>query len=193
MGNFTAIEVVTEGGEGATIDYYAKGLGLVKTIFQSGGMEVSSTLKSAEKDAARTQEIRLYYPDIQRDALYYVEKEVSYRTNDNTAGILEEAYKEAANDNPGVVLSTNAAIKSLTMDEENRVKVDLNEAFVTEMNAGAAYEAMIIRCIANTFGGYYNAESVILTVEGKPYESGHIKMEKGQSIPVKLEGTGGLN
>ncbi len=189
MRTYTAIEVVTEGGEGTTVDYYAKGIGLIKTIFRSGGMEVSSTLKSIEEDAAEVQTVRLYYPDIQTERIYYTDKEVTYRTNDDTAGILEEAYKGAVGDTLGVVVPTDAAIKSLALDGENRVRIDFNSAFVTDMNAGAGYEAMILQCIANTFGNYYQSEKVILTVEGKPYESGHIRMEEGRPLPVKLEGT----
>lgn len=188
IGSFTSIEVITEDSDDTTIDYYAKGIGLVKTIFQSSGMEVSSTLYSIEEDAARTQTIRFYYPDIDDGKVYYEEKEVSYRTNDDTGKILEEAYKGAVNESLGVVLTTDAAIKSLTLDEENRVRLDLNAAFSSDMNAGAAYEAMILQCIADTFGNYYNSEEVILTVEGKPYESGHIQMEEGQSISVEREG-----
>lgn len=188
MGTFPSIEVITEGTDGTTVDYYAKNIGLVKTIFRSGGMEVSSSLKSIEEDTARTQMIRLYYPDVQDGRIYYKEKEVAYRTNESTAKILEDAYKGAASEALGVVLSTGAAIKSLSLDEENRVRLDMNAAFISGMNAGAAYEAMILQCIADTFGNYYNSDKVILTVEGKPYESGHIKMAEGESIPVKLEG-----
>lgn len=188
MGSFSCIEVVTESNDSATIDYYAKDIGLVRTIFQSGGMEVSSTLKSMEEDAVRTEKIRLYYPDIDSGKLYYQEKEVTWRTNDDTAGILEEAYKEAVDEDFGAVLPTGAAIRSLSLDEDNKVRLDFNSAFLTDMNAGAAYESMILQCIANTFGNYYNSEGVILTIEGEPYESGHIKMEEDEAIPVKLEG-----
>ncbi len=193
LGSFTAIEVVTEGRDGINIDYYAKGIGLVKTIFQSGGMEVSSALESVTENTVRSQQIWFYYPDIQSGALYYVEKEVFFRTNDETAVILEEEYKGAVKGPLGVVFTTGTAIKSLVKDGGNRVRLDLNAAFVTEMNAGAAYETMIIQCIANTFGDYYHAESLILTVEGKPYESGHISMEEGQPVPVKLDGITGKN
>ncbi len=60
IGNFSCIEVITEGKNGMTIDYYAKDIGLVKTIFQSEGMEVSSTLMSMVEDAARKQTVRFY-------------------------------------------------------------------------------------------------------------------------------------
>ena len=188
MGVFTAIEVITEGDDSTIVDYYAKGIGLIKTIFQSGGMEVSSTLKSIEEDQARAETVRFYYPDIQTEEITYVESDVVWHTNDDTGKVLEEAYKGAVNEALGTVFTTGTAIRSLSLDEENKVRLDLNEAFVSEMNAGAAYEALILQCAAATFGNYYNSDQVILTIEGKPYESGHISMKEGESIPVRLEG-----
>jgi len=67
------------------------------------------------------------------------------------------------------------------------VYIDLNQAFLTEMNAGSGYEAMILQSIANTFGQYYNAQKVYLTIDNKLYESGHISMKKGEFIKVKVE------
>ena len=188
MGTYSAIEVTTEGKDSTNIDYYAKEIGLVKTVFRSGGMEVSSTLKSVENNTTRAQTVNFYYPDVQNDKIYYAARDIIYHTNENTGQLLEDAYKQAAKETYGVVMSTGAAIKSLTMDKDNKVRLDLNNAFVSEMNAGSGYEGMILQCIANTFGQYYNSSEVILTVEGKPYESGHIKMAEGQSMPVKYEG-----
>ena len=45
------------------------------------------------------------------------------------------------------------------------------------MNAGAGGENLILQSIVNTFGNYYG-EKVYLTVDNKPYESGHIVLEK---------------
>lgn len=189
LGTFDCIEVVTEGSESVTVDYYARGVGLVKTIFRSGGMEVSSTLQSIENDVARTEEIRFYYPDIEQDKIEWKKKEVAWRTNDDTAEVLENAYAEAAGEYFGASLLTGRTIKSLSLDEKNRVRLDMNASFTEAMNAGIAYETMILQSIANTFGNYFNSEEVILTVEGKPYESGHILMKEGESIRVKPEGT----
>jgi hypothetical protein len=184
LGTYACVEVLTENEDGVTIDYYARNIGLVKTIFQSGGMEISSTLKSMESDAARTEKVRFYYPDIEGDRIKSQDKEVTWHTNDDAAAVLESAYKEAVNENLGAVLPTGAAIKSLTLDEDNKVRLDMNAAFETGMNAGIAYETMILQCVADTFGNYYNSEEVILTVEGKPYESGHVVLEEGESIHV---------
>ena len=67
------------------------------------------------------------------------------------------------------------------------VYIDLNKAFLTEMNAGALYEKMILQSIANTFGQYYNSEKVVLTIDNKLYESGHIVMKKGQYLKVNYD------
>ncbi len=188
IGEFTAIEVVTEGSNGTSVDYYVRDIGLVKTIFRTEGLEISSTLKSIEEDQERAERIRFYYPDMKTGEIAYEESEVVWHTNDETAKVLEEAYKGTVNETFGTVFSTGTAIRSLSRDEENRVRLDLNRAFVSEMNFGAAYEALILQCAAATFGNYYNSDQVILTIEGKPYESGHIKMKEGESIPVRLEG-----
>lgn len=63
----------------------------------------------------------------------------------------------------------------------------LQQSLVSEMNAGAAYETMILQCITNTLGIYYGVKKVYLTVEGKPYSSGHIEMKKGVPFIVDLK------
>ena len=55
------------------------------------------------------------------------------------------------------------------------------------MNAGSSFEDMLLRCITNTFGLYYQKDNVIITIEGKPYESGHFKLEPGESYKVKID------
>lgn len=188
LGNFTCLEIVTEGRDGTTVHYYAKDIGLVKTIFRTGGMEVTSTLKSVEKDTARNQTVRIYIPDSEGGGIYYEERVVSYRTNDDTGRILETACKEAVNEAFGQILSDDTAVNSLALDEENRVRIDFNGSLTEDMNAAADLEAIILQCIADTLGYYYHADSVLLTVDGKPYQSEHIRLEAGQTIPVKLEG-----
>ncbi|MGI6748168.1 MAG: GerMN domain-containing protein [Anaerovoracaceae bacterium] len=187
MGKFKTVEVSTEGNDSITIDYYAKDIGLVKTIFQTEGMEVSSSLKSIEENSSNIQSVQFYYPD-ESGKIYYKTKQVPFRTNDRTANILEKAYKESVGETSGVVLTTNAAIKSLALDDGNKVRLDLNSDFLTEMNAGAAFETAILQCIANTFCHYYDAEELILTIEGKPYESGHIIMQENEAIRANYEG-----
>ena len=48
-GNYKAIEVSTEGPHGKTLEYYAKGIGLVKTLFNSEGIGGQFFFKSNRK------------------------------------------------------------------------------------------------------------------------------------------------
>ena len=63
-GNYKAIEVTTEGANDKTMDYYAKNVGLVKSVFVSEGNEVTSTLSKVEENVPLVQNVHYYYPNI---------------------------------------------------------------------------------------------------------------------------------
>jgi spore germination protein GerM len=67
------------------------------------------------------------------------------------------------------------------------VYVDFSKELISEMNAGAGYEAMILKSITNTLGEYYGVSKVYITVDSSPYSSGHILMEKGEYFSVDLK------
>lgn len=188
-GNYKAIEVTTEGKNGKTVDYYAKNVGLVKSVFNPGESEVSSTLSKIEENVELKKTVNFYYPNLNDEKIYYQAKELSFKTNDITKMILEKAYKDIVNEKFQKAFTTNTKINSLYLNKDNMVYIDLNSAFINEMNAGAMYEKMILQSVANTFGHYYDKDKVILTIDGKLYESGHILMKKGEFLKVSDEGT----
>jgi hypothetical protein len=65
-GSYQAVEVVTEGQDFTNTDYYAKGVGLVKTVYLSekDDTEVSSTLKQIITDTVRLESIQFFFPNI---------------------------------------------------------------------------------------------------------------------------------
>jgi hypothetical protein len=189
MGSYPCIEVTTENSDGSTsAQYYAKDVGLVKNVFSSGGEEVTSTLKSIEKDAARTQMIRLYFPDVKSGRIYYEEREVTFYTNDFTGKVFEAACRNAIKEGTGKTLSGEMLIKGLTLGDDGTVRADFSASLTAETDAVPDYEVLILQCIADTLGYYFNSDRVILTVEGKPYQSKQVNMTEGQAIPVKLDG-----
>ncbi|MGJ7922640.1 GerMN domain-containing protein [Neobacillus sp. LXY-4] len=188
-GNYQALEVTTESDNDKTIDYYAKNIGLVKSVFISGGNEITSTLSKIEENVPLIQNINFYYPNINDGKIYYKSKPVSFYTNDITRKVVAEAYKQAANNQVGIVFSANTMINSLYLNKDQHVYIDLNQKFIDEMVAGAGYEGMILQSIANTFGQYYNSERVYITIDNKLYESGHISMKKGEYLKVQFENT----
>jgi len=187
-GAYPAVSVVTEGSGGKSTDYYAKDIGLIMTVDESENIKILSTLEYIEYNVPFVQSIRFYYPNINDGRLYYRDHSISFSTNDISRKKLEAAYKELSEGETGKVFSANTEINSLYLNDDGMVYLDLNGKFLTEMNAGSGYEAMILQCLANTFASYYGAEKLVLSIDGKPYESGHIVLGKGDYLSVKTDG-----
>lgn len=182
QGNVNAIEVTTKNSQGTTIEYYAKDKGLVKTINKGEGYEVSSTLSQIENNVPLIQTVTLFYPDI--DGINYntIDVPVTFNTNDEPKDVIEQTVKDLSAYN---IFSANTKINELYYRlEDNSVHIDLSENFVTDMSAGAGFEMMILTSIANTLGTYYGVQEVYLTIDGNPYESGHILLNEGESLTV---------
>ncbi|WP_414838730.1 GerMN domain-containing protein [Carnobacterium sp. TMP28] len=188
VGTFDALEVTTQGAEDKEVSYYALNIGLIKSVFSSDSYTVSSTL-SEINEIPLTQTIRFYYPNSDGATLSYMDKQVAFKTNDVTRKRIEAVYKEVPNDQVGNVLSKNTKILSLYLNKDGYVYVDFSKELISEMNAGTAFETMIIQSLVNTIGGYYNVNEVYLTVAGKPYSTGHIQMEKGETFKVTNKNT----
>ena len=184
---FKTIEVTTEGKLEKTIENYATNIGLVKSVFTSKGNEISSTLSKIENNVSLSQTLEFYYPNIKADKINFSNIKLSFNTNSIAKIEIEKAYKNLPKGNIGKVLSSNVKIKSLYLNKDNMVYVDFTKEFVSEMNAGAGYEGMILKSITNTLGRYYRVKKVYLTVESVPYASGHIVFKKGEAIIVNLK------
>jgi hypothetical protein len=188
-GDYTALEVTTEGTDSTIVQYYAKDVGLVKSVFVSGDAQIVSALSRIETDVPFTQMVRFYYPNIEDSRIYWTARAIDFYTNASNAEVLAAAYKEDVPTQMGTVFSEGTAINDLYLDNNGMVHIDLTTDFVSEMNAGGEFEAMILQAVADTFGNYYNAEKVMLTVEGAPYSSGHFMFEADEYLTADLAST----
>ena len=187
LGTYKTIEVTTEGKDYKNTDYYALNIGLVKTVYDSNGTTVTSSLSKIEENSKFVQNINFYYPNVSEDKIYFVSKNISFNTNDITKLKFEKVFKESVANKLERVLSPNVKINSLYLGKDNIVYVDFSKEFVSQMNAGSGYELMILQSITNTLGEYYGVNKVYITIENKPYESGHILMKKGETFSVNTE------
>lgn len=187
MGTYPALEVTTESEDSKVLDYYSPSIGLIKSIFVSGDMEVVSELNEIKTNSPYTQMIEIYYPDVD-EKLYPDQLTVEYQTNEVTRIVLEEALKKHMEKSSYLpLISNNTMINSLYLGDDQIVYVDFSDEFVTEMNAGSGYEQLILQGITNTLGNYYGVNKVYITLEGKPYESGHVLMKKGETFEVDMD------
>lgn len=187
LGSFEALEVTTEYEDSITKDYYAPGVGFIKSIFTTeNDYEVTSTLKAMNKTPL-IQDISLFYPN-QDEKIYVYRESITFHTNDITRLVLEKTIKDKVIKNEELpLMGINTKINSMYLGKDMIVYIDFSKEFIDEMNAGAAYESLILQSITNTLGDFYGVDEVYIMVEGKPYESGHILLKKGETLKVNKD------
>ncbi|WP_243404823.1 GerMN domain-containing protein [Thermobrachium celere] len=110
---------------------------------------------------------------------------MSLKTNENIDKIIESYLKNPPKEELNKVFSKNTKINKLYLNNsQNKVYIDVSKEFVQEMNAGSSLESMILQSLVNTLGNYYNVDKVYISVEGKPYESGHIAITENEVFYV---------
>lgn len=77
------------------------------------------------------------------------------------------------------VVNKAKVINIIVNKARNQVIVDMSEDY-SEMNLGHMGEYLALKSLAYTLGDYYDVEEVFITLEGKPYSSGHYYFEEGE-------------
>lgn len=191
-GTYHAVEITTVMEHSIIRNYYAKGIGLVKTEFVSKGSEdypIISALESIEEDTAFEQTARIFFPYFHNERVVFVTAEFTLNTNDDILGLLEEELKSVPQDSDLTPpLTENTQLRSVKLDlAESLLTVDLSQHFLDELNAGSALESMILRSLVNTFGEYFGVNRVVLTLDGSLYSSGHFELQEGDYFTVDVE------
>jgi hypothetical protein len=185
-GNYLALEITTAGTYSVQKDYYAPNVGLVKREFSSKeapGEKIISALEVIKDDTPLVVPMRFFYPDFVNSRTVYVEQNVDLFTGQELKSVIEATLKRVPDGSElQKVFSPNTKILSIGFDfDSSVVSVDLSSEFLSEMNAGSSFEAMLLTCLVNTVGYNYQTEKVAVTIEGEAYSSGHMYLEKGET------------
>lgn len=192
FGSFSAIEVTTTDNNSTTKDYYAAGIGLVKREFTSNedpSSPITSELERFEEGSPLNENARFYYPDFNNSKVAYIDKSIAFYTGENIMSKFEYEFKHVpAGGRLSPVMTEGASINGIVYDRNTGVvTVDFSKKFITEMNAGASLEGMILKSVANTLGNYFSTDKVAITIDGGRYESGHFLFSSGQYLPIDLK------
>jgi len=190
-GTFKALEVTSENDYSVSKDYYAKGIGLIKTEYrpkEEEGVVITSELKAREADVPVTLHLNVYFPREDGSGIVFTGRQVSLKTNENLAPALTEQFKAP----PGgarAVMEGDAQILSIAFDAATETAaVDVNAAFAEGMKGSpAAYERLVLQCLANTVADAFQTEKVALTLEGGEYKSENFHFDKGQNQYVRID------
>ena len=145
-----------------------------------------NTEENTEKNFEKEENAKIYYYDAISDKIVYINKAITVNDDDAATALINELKKSPNNDiSPS--LSSEIVLNSSTLDaEKSTISLDLSSNFVSAQNLGAGAESSTLTAICNTFGSYFNVENVEITLDGKPYSSGHILMNEGETFKVNL-------
>jgi hypothetical protein len=192
-GDYSAIEVTTDAnnGEDSNVkDYYVKGIGLVKTVFKSKDSEVVTALEKVEDNVQLPQTIKFYYPNIVKDKIMFKKDTIKLNTNDEIKNVFEKYFRETPSKELQPLISKDITINKVYLNtKENKAYIDFSKDFSKYASTGTSKELGILKGITNTLGDYYNVDKVHISVEGKPYSSGHIAMKEGEYFTVDYKNT----
>lgn len=166
------LEIEAKNSVGSFLMKYQLTRGLVEIRRYDNGVpgEVTYSLADQNYNFEESYNTTFYYP-INGQELATIEKELNFHTNESVKDLIMSGYQSLyKNGSIGQVLPGEDAIISLRV-EEDTVLVDLRESFVEAMNEKPKLEEATIQSLVNTLCGFYEVNSLRLSVNGQRYES----------------------
>lgn len=187
---FEALEVTTNLDDGSLLkEYFVKNIGLVARIFDYKEYQVKTLLRSIDEKPLE-HSIQFFYPLFSDTETVYIDDKLLFYTNESIEKLFEEKMKNPPSEDLIAPLLDDMKINSIHFDRNNNwtVKVDFSDEFISGMSSGTALEYEILKSIVNTFGKFYDTERVYISVNGRPYESGHFALKNEEVFLVDTEG-----
>lgn len=187
-GVLQALEVTTEYDNGRLEKtYYSQGIGFVASIYIDGDFRVETLLKDKSYGPIE-EEILLFYPLYNGEGTRFINDRISFKTNDKVEKLLEEKFKFPPKEDLLPTIALDTVINRIYLDKNTWIaNVDFSKELLTDINAGSSYEYEILRSIVNTIGKFYDADKVYITVDKKPYESGHFALLEGEAFKISTD------
>lgn len=184
-GTYEALEVTTEFDEGITLKkYFARDIGEVASVYTDGEFKVETLLQSIQNKEQKIG-ITTYYPTVKDVNTEYIIQDILFKTNDSIEEILEDLMKNPPSSELFPAISENTRINKIHLNRNSwTLEIDFSKELLLDMNAGSAFETELIKSIVNTLGSYYDVDKVYITVEDKPYESGHYGLKPDEYFKV---------
>lgn len=187
-GTFQTIEVTSTFENSVSRRYYAEDVGLVYVVTETEGVEISSSLESMDTEVPEVIDFTVYVPDEQAMGMDTVDAQLMLNTNDPARVAITELLSGNVEGYEDVeILPEGTVINYLFKNDSNIVEVDVSREFVENMNAGTTGEIFFLNNLANTLLDYYGSNEALLTVDGEPYEGGHIILQEGETIEFNQE------
>lgn len=168
----SVIEVVTISNKSKDfyIDYYAKDIGLVKSIYYIDKIgPLYCELEDILDNTPYCKNLKIYYPDKNLNTIWYSNRNLEFYTNENTS---LKFPKELETPPKGLIplINSNTLINELRYDfNKNIVYIDFSIDILNFLKLNPIYLNRFLDCIYNTFKDYFNTNNIDTTIDNISY------------------------
>ncbi len=177
IGVFNTIEVSTESNEEKKFDYYAKGIGLVKSVVTTKYKTSTIIIDKIYRNSPLVESVNFYYPDFNTMKISSKTQNIEFWTNDNTETVFTNSYKEALSKKHRI-LPKDVRIQTIELHSDGMINIDLNKAISDDPEMKAMHEGMVLQSIANTFAKFYHTPLINFTISNRDYISNNIQLHR---------------
>lgn len=168
----SVIEVVTISNKNKDfyIDYYAKDIGLVKSIYYIDKIGLLyCELEDILDDTPYCKNLKIYYPDKNLNTIWYSNKNLEFYTNENTS---LKFSKELETPPKGLIplINSNTLINELLYDfNKNLAYIDFSIDILNFLKSNSIYSNLFVNCIYNTFKDYFSTSNIDINIDTISY------------------------
>ncbi|GAB6170149.1 hypothetical protein JCM1393_26090 [Clostridium carnis] len=146
-----------------------------------------SSKESSNEDEVKSKDVRLYYYNAVADKIVYSDKTIEVKGKAVATAIVNSLKEAPTSDIRGVISKDISLISANLDSSKDTITLDFSDNFVKAQNLGGGVEASTLTALVNTFGYNFKVNNVIITLGGKPYESGHFSKASGEAFKVNYD------
>ena len=127
---------------------------------------------------AKKKTVRIFSHNSLNDSITYFDKEIEV-----IDGALTKALVEALKDPSIAAIPGDAYVRSASIDKNNdMITINFGDKFIDTTKVGSTSEYYVLTATINTFCYNFGVSKALITLNGNPYESGHVSMVPGQTF-----------
>lgn len=184
----SVIEIVTlsKNNEEFSIDYYALGIGLVKSICYTSKIGLlCCELDDVLNDLPYSKPINIYYPDRNLNAIWKCNRTSNLFTNENITLIFSNEFE---NPPKGLLslITRNTLINNMYYNiEKKSVTIDFSIDILDYIKTNFIKYDLFFDCIYHTLKDYYNTTNICITINDISYDYYFNKIDINYKVPIQ--------
>ncbi|MDA3730716.1 GerMN domain-containing protein [Niameybacter massiliensis] len=168
LGEQKGIEVTTLHDDYKITEVYGEKVGLIYAKYENDNGVQEFELNQIENNKAQEETVSLYIAKKETGALELIKEKVAIMTNEEPKHFLTDLLKKVMDSEYVTTLSNGVTIEKTFKDDENCLYVELSGEFV-DLNYNAREQKGVLASLVQTLGRYYDADYVVINIEGEAY------------------------